>query len=158
DFIDIVFSNASNLCTVDDSWFEHAIKCEQFGIKMKMIAPEELLWSKIYIQSRERYDAADINHIILKYGKKLNWKRIWGRLETHWQLLMGQVMSFLFVYPSERDNIPKWLFDELLQRAKDVYDSPLPIQKVCRGPLLDHAQYGTDITDWEYKVVTINSI
>lgn len=157
-FVDFIFSNASNLCVVDDTWFEHSVKGELYGIEVQLLAPEEMFWSKIYVQSRERYDGADLNHLLLKCGTRLDWKRLWARLEQHWQLLLSQFLNFQFVYPSERDVIPKWLFEELLQRAKEQYDVPPPIEKVCRGPLLDHAQYGPDIRDWDYKTITINSI
>ena len=37
------------------------------------------------------------------------------------------------VYPSERDRIPRWLFDELLLRARQHADLPLPQTRICRG-------------------------
>jgi hypothetical protein len=95
-----------------------------------------LLWCKIYVQNRERYDGADVNHIILKYGHQLDWQRIWMRLEQHWHLLFSQLLSFQFVYPSERDIIPRWLFDNLIARAKEQFELPLPVEKVCLGLLL----------------------
>ncbi len=157
-FIDIIFNNPSNHCTVDDSWFNKAVKSELLEKEVLVIPAETLIWSKIYVQNRERYDGADINHIILRYGAKLDWKWLWSHLEIHWQLLLAQVMSFQFVYPSERDLIPKWLFDELISRAQDQYNMPLSLEKICRGPLIDQTQYATDITDWDFKVVTIRSV
>ncbi|MBC5991236.1 nucleotidyltransferase [Pontibacter cellulosilyticus] len=157
-FMDIIFNNPGNHCAVDDTWFEKSVKSELLDIKVRVIPAETLIWSKLYVQNRERYDGADINHIILRYGKKLDWKWLWSHMETHWQLVLQQFMSFMFVYPSERDLIPKWLYDELLVRAKDQYEMPAPVEKICRGPLIDQTQYATDITDWEYKVVTIRSV
>lgn len=157
-FMDIIFNNPGNHCAVDDTWFEKSVKCELLDMKMRVIPAETLIWSKLYVQNRERYDGADINHIILRYGKKLDWKWLWMHMETHWQLVLQQFMSFMFVYPSERDLIPKWLYDELLERAKEQYEMPAPVEKICRGPLIDQTQYATDITNWEYKVVTIRSV
>lgn len=79
-------------------------------------------------------------------------------MEPHWHLLLAQFLSFQFVYPSDRDIIPKWLFDELLDRAKDQFDLPTPAEKICLGPLIDQTQYATDITERNYKVVTIRSV
>ncbi|WP_299826508.1 nucleotidyltransferase [uncultured Pontibacter sp.] len=157
-FMDIIFNNPGNHCAVDDAWFERSVKSELLDFKVSVIPAEALIWSKLYVQNRERYDGADINHLILRYGTKLDWKWLWSHMETHWQLLLAQFMSFQFVYPSERDLIPKWLFDELLIRAQEQYDMPLPVERICRGPLIDQTQYATDITDWDYKVVTIRSI
>lgn len=157
-FMDIIFNNPGNHCAVDDGWFERSVKCEFLDFKIRVIPAEALIWSKLYVQNRERFDGADINHIILCYGKKLDWEWLWKHLEVHWQLVLAQVMSFQFVYPSERDLIPKWLFDELIKRAQEQYDMPVPKEKICRGPLIDQTQYATDITEWDYKVVTIRSV
>jgi hypothetical protein len=158
-FIDIIFDTVNNICTVDDSWYEHAVEGEFAGCKVKFIPPEELIWCKIYVQNRERYDGADVNHIILKYGKKLDWKRIYFRLDRHWHILLAQILQFQFVYPSEfHDIIPKWLFDDLMARAKEQYDLPPAWEKVCRGPIIDQTQYQIDIKEWDYKVVTIKTV
>jgi len=157
-YIDLIFNTVNNICSVDDSWFDNAVEGEAYGVPVRLIPAEELLWCKIYVQNRERYDGADVNHIIVKYGHQLDWKRIWSRLEQHWHLLLAQVLIFQFVYPTERDIIPRWLFDQLIELAKQQYDLPLPVEKVCLGPIIDQTQYQTDIREWEYKVITIKTI
>ncbi|WP_187262390.1 nucleotidyltransferase [Pontibacter beigongshangensis] len=157
-FIDIIFSNPGGLCAVDDTWFEHAVKGEVWGLPVLFMAPEELIWCKIYVQNRERYDGSDINHVMLRYGDKIDWKRLWMHMEQHWQLLLAQFLNFQFVYPSDRDIIPRWLFDELLKRAQEQFDMPTSLERVCRGPLIDQTQYATDSTEWDYKVVTMRSV
>ncbi|PRY11285.1 putative nucleotidyltransferase-like protein [Pontibacter ummariensis] len=157
-FMDIIFNNPGNHCAVDDSWFQRAVESEMLGIKVRVIPAEALIWSKLYVQNRERYDGGDINHILLRYGKNLDWKWLWKNIEVHWQLLLAQLLSFQFVYPSERDIIPKWLFEELLTRAREQFEMPPPVEKICRGPLIDQTQYQTDVTEWDYKVVTIRSV
>lgn len=157
-YIDVIFDTVNNICTVDDSWYEHATKGKLYGQPVLYLAAEELIWCKIYVQNRERYDGADVNHLILKHGRDLDWKRLFSKMDQHWQLLLAQIINFHFVYPADRDVVPKWLYNELMQRANDLYDLPAPIEKVCRGPIIDQTQYKTDITEWEYKVVTIKTI
>ncbi|MCR6638316.1 MAG: nucleotidyltransferase family protein [Sporocytophaga sp.] len=157
-FIDFIFNTTNNLCPVDDSWFKHAVPGELYDVNVKFVAPEELIWSKIYIQDRTHYDGSDVNHIILKKSEDIDWKRVLQRLDQHWQLLLGQFLNFQFIYPSERDKIPRWLFEMLLERAKGQYELPAPVEKVCRGPLVDHTQYSIDIIDWNYKIITVKSI
>ncbi|MFD2245412.1 nucleotidyltransferase [Pontibacter ruber] len=156
--IDLIFNNPGNFCPVTDVWFQKAVKGELYGVPVKYVAAEELIWCKTYVQNRERFDGADINHIILRYGNKLDWKRVLQHLEQHWHLLLAQFLNFQFVYPSERDIIPRWLFDELLARAQEQYDLPAPLEKICRGPFFDQTQYGHDITEWDFKVMTIRTI
>jgi hypothetical protein len=157
-YIDIIFNTVNNICPVNDSWFEHAHKGELLGVPSIFISPEDLVWCKIYVQSRDRYDAADINHMILLKGKEMNWKQVQNRMDQHWHLLLAQFLNFQFVYPSERDNVPKWLFDELLARASGQYDLAAPKDKVCLGPIIDQLQYDVDILEGKFKVITSKTI
>lgn len=158
-FIDIIFDTVNNICTVDDSWFNHAAKGDFVGMPVLFLSAEELIWCKIYVQNRERFDGADVNHVILKTGKNLDWKRILSRLEQHWHLLLSQILSFQFVYPSDfAEVIPKWLFDELIRRAQEQYDLPASVARICRGPIIDQTQYNIDIKEWDYKVQTMRSV
>jgi hypothetical protein len=157
-FMDIIFDTVNNICRVDDTWYQHAVKAKFLEEDVLLIPPEELVWCKIYVQNRERFDGADVNHILLKKGKELDWKRLLFRMDPHWHLLLAQLLSFQFVYPSEfHQIIPKWLFDDLMARAHEQYDLPPAVEKVCRGPVIDQTQYQIDIKDWDYKVSTIKT-
>jgi hypothetical protein len=157
-FIDIIFDTVNNICRVDETWYERSVWSEFVGKQVRMIPPEELIWCKLYVQNRERFDGADINHIMLKYGQKINWDHLLFRMDQHWHLLLAQILMFQFVYPADyRGIIPKWLFDELISRANEQYDIPAALEKVCRGPVIDQTQYSTDIKEWNYKVSTIKT-
>ncbi len=157
-FVDLIFNTVNNICTVDDVWFEHSVESELFGMPVRLIPVEEMIWCKIYVQNRERYDGSDVNHAILMQGRTLDWKRLWARIEQHWHLLFAQVLSFQFVYPTERDIIPMWLYDQLLDLAKGQYNLPTPVEKVCLGPIIDQTQYGVDVKEWGYKVTTMRTV
>jgi hypothetical protein len=158
-FIDIIFSSVNNICLVDDSWYEHAGKGEFVGLPVKFIPAEELIWCKAFVQNRERYDGADINHVILRYGEKLDWRRLLMRLDPHWHLLLAHLILFQFVYPSDFHRIiPKWIFDELMDRARGQYDLPPAVVRVCRGPVIDNTQYSIDVKEWDYRSYTIKTI
>lgn len=157
-YIDIIFNTPNSLCIVDDSWYTHAQEAEFAGIKVKMIPAEELIWCKIYVQNRERFDGADINHIILRYGKHIDWKRLLARLDNHWHLLFAQIIVFQFVYPADfHEVIPRWLFDELMHRAHTQYELPPSLERICRGPFIDNSQYCVDVREWNYKSYTIKT-
>src|SRR5579884_1545002 len=59
-FIDVIFNAGNGLGRVDDTWFRHARDVLLFGVPVQLIPPEELIWSKAYVQTRERYDGPDI--------------------------------------------------------------------------------------------------
>lgn len=158
-FIDIIFDTVNNICRVDDTWLQHAPEMEFVGCKVRMLPAEELIFCKLYVQNRERFDGADVNHVLLKQGKNLDWKRLMQRMDPHWHILLAQLVMFQFVYPSDfHDIIPRWVFDELMMRAQQQYDIPPAVEKVCRGPIIDQTQYQIDIKDWDYKVVTIKTV
>lgn len=158
-YIDIIFDTPNNICTVNDTWFEHASKGEFAGHEVLILPAEELVWCKIYVQNRDRYDGADVNHVFLRHGKHLNWSRLKLLFNAHWHLLLAQILSFQFVYPADSLGIvPSWLFDELIQRAKDQYEMPPALERVCRGPIIDQAQYSIDIKEWNFKVYTMKTV
>lgn len=158
-YIDIIFDTTNNICRVDETWYHYAVKARFEEQDVLLVAPEELIWCKIYVQNRERFDGADVNHLILKCGRTLDWKRLLFHMEQHWHLLLAQLIIFQFVYPAEfHDIIPKWLFDDLMNRAHEQYILPPPMEKVCRGPIIDQTQYSIDIKEWNYKVTTIKTV
>ncbi|WP_192822007.1 nucleotidyltransferase [Rufibacter sp. LB8] len=157
-YVDFIFNNPGNNTPVNDGWFRKAPEGTEFGVPVKYISAEDLFRCKIYVQNRERYDGSDLNHLILRHGHLMDWERILQTLEQHWQLVLAQLLSFQFVYPSERDIIPRWLFDELLLRAKEQFDMPPPTERVCRGLLIDQTQYAPAVTEWGFKAMTIMTI
>lgn len=158
-YIDIIFDTVNGICRVDETWYTHATDGEFCGVSVKYVPPEELIWCKLYVQNRERFDGADINHLLLRVGHALDWKRLRDRLNPHWPLLLAQLLVFQFVYPADyRNIIPDWLFHELIDRAKGLYELPASVEKVCRGPMIDQTQYEADIKLWNYKSYTIKTI
>src|SRR5205823_6962930 len=64
DCVDLIFRAGNGLCEVDDSWFARARDDELMGLQVKLCAPEEMIWMKAFIMERERFDGADIAHIL----------------------------------------------------------------------------------------------
>ena len=102
------------------------------------------------MQDRTRYDGADVAHVILNHHDKIDWKRLLAYMEQYWEVLLLHVLNFRFIYPSERDLIPPWLFDELLSRLRERADLPAPETKICRGRLFSRTDYNIDVTEWGF--------
>ena len=43
------------------------------GFRSRSRRAEETLWSKAFVMERERYDGADVAHLILAHGERLDW-------------------------------------------------------------------------------------
>jgi hypothetical protein len=150
-FIDLIFSGGNGEAAVDDEWFEHSVEGRIFGLPVRLVAPEEMIWSKSYVMERERYDGGDVMHLLLRTGKRLDWKRLIHRYGDHWRLLLMQIVKFGFVYPSERYRIPREVTEELLRRFTAEMTERSPADKVCFGTLTSRAQYLVDIREWGFE-------
>lgn len=150
-YIDIIFNSANGRCPIDDTWFEHAPDAKLLGKKVKLIPAEEMVWTKACVQDRYRFDGADIYHVLRKSGEHLDWQRLLQRMEPYWEVLLAHLLQFRFVYPSDRDAVPKWLMEELLSRVEGQLRVPTPQERVCRGSLLSRSQYVVDTEEWGYR-------
>jgi hypothetical protein len=152
DFVDVIFSSGNALAAVDDEWFAHAVSAEVLGMPARLVPAEEMIWQKAFIQERERFDGADIAHLVLTRGRELDWRRLLSRCGPHWRLLLGQLVTFGYVYPSERDRVPEWAMNDLLTRLQAEMAAPPPQEeRVCQGTLLSREQYLIDIKRWGFS-------
>jgi hypothetical protein len=150
-FIDLIFSGGNGEAEVDDPWFEHSVEGKIFGLPVRLVSPEEIIWSKSYVMERERYDGGDVMHLLLRTGKRLDWPRLLQRFGDHWRILLMVLVKFGFVYPSERHRIPREVMDDLLGRlTRELNDRSEP-DRVCYGTLTSRAQYLIDVREWGFK-------
>jgi len=146
--VDVIFSSGNGVCVVDDDWFRYARRAELLGVPVPLIPPEEMIWSKAFIMERERYDGADINHLIHACGAELDWQRLVARFDTHWPVLLSHLVLFVFAYPNMRNRVPGWVLSDLFGRAlAESGDAP---EGVCRGTLLSR-QYLHDVRRHGYR-------
>jgi hypothetical protein len=158
DFVDLIFGAGNGIARVDDLWFENAVPGTVFGIDVLLIPAEEMIWSKGLIMERERFDGADVAHLIYAVGEKLDWRRLLDRYGRHWRALYAHLILFGFIYPSHRSNIPRWVMDELSQRlAAETVKGNLP-DKVCFGTILSRQQYLVDVNERGYKDARLRPI
>lgn len=150
-FVDLIFSGANGYAEVDDLWFEYAVADEVLGIPVLVCPPEETIWSKSFVMARDRFDGADIAHLILACGTNLDWSRLLDRFGDRWRVLYSHLIMFGFIYPGESDRIPTWVMNKLCDRLQQETNSPPMVEKLCQGTLLDSMHYRIDVERWGYK-------
>jgi hypothetical protein len=156
DFVDVIFSSGNGVARVDDLWFEHSSPATFLGEPVRLCPVEEIIWSKSFVCERERFDGADINHLVRARGRELNWKRLLDRFGPHWRMLLMHLVMFGFVYPGERDAVPAWVMAELMQLLQAESEKPAG-RKVCQGTLLSRIQYVVDLERWGYADARLDS-
>jgi hypothetical protein len=96
-FIDFIFNSGNGIAQVDDTWFDDVPMGEIFGLEAPICRPEDIIWSKAFIMDRERFDGADIAHLIRDAGKQLDWQRLLNKFEVHWRVLLSHVLMMRFL-------------------------------------------------------------
>jgi hypothetical protein len=150
-FIDLIYRSGNGLCEVDDEWFAHARHGEVLGVPVMLCPIEETLWSKAFVMERDRFDGADVNHLILHHGDHLDWRRLLRRFDGHERVLLAHLILFGFVYPGERDRVPADVIDRL---ERTIGDQRPTDDRLCRGGLLSKYMYLNDF-DGGYEDVRL---
>jgi hypothetical protein len=146
-FVDLIFSGGNGIAEVDDEWFRYAPLDESLGYPVRLMPIEEMIWSKSFLMERERFDGADVLHLILTHQDDIDWARLLARFGEHWRILLSHLVLFPYVYPNELP--PQPVTNELLDRARNEVPADVGI-RLCRGPLLSREQYLVDLQRWEY--------
>jgi hypothetical protein len=150
-FVDLLFCSANGLVAVDEEWFAYAEPARILDLNVQICALEELIWSKAYVMNRDRYDGADIAHLVRAQGHAIDWHRLLQRFGEHWAVLFSHLILFDFIYPAEQDRIPRWVRRECLRRTQHAVETPRDEKPICRGPLLSRDQYQIDLDEWNYQ-------
>ena len=147
-FIDVIFGSGNGVARVDDLWFDHAPRVNVLGHIVRLSPVEEMIWSKAFILERERYDGADVAHLLRETGPSLDWPRLLMRFGDHWRVLLSHVILFGFIYPDKRQNVPAWVMEELIRRL--TVSRPNLLNDTCYGTLLSREQYLHDLDRLKY--------
>ena len=131
--LDLIFRAGNGLCEVDDSWFDRARDDELLGVPVKLCAPEEMIWMKAYIMERERFDGADIAHILRCCAAEIDWTHLVRRFGPDWRVLLTHLVLFGYIYPGERARIPPALMENLITRLRSEARTAGPGKDYAKG-------------------------
>lgn len=146
-FVDLITGMSNAAISVEDSWIQRAMPADVHGVKTRVLAAEELLVSKLFITRRERFDGADIAHVIYGTRGKLDWQRILQLAGENWEMLLWMLVLFRYVYPAQTCFVPSELWQDLLQRFQKAITHPDPTASF-RGSLIDEKMFAIDLNDW----------
>jgi Nucleotidyl transferase of unknown function (DUF2204) len=146
-FVDLITGMSNGVVRVDYSWIRRAARSHVFGLSVRVLAPEELIASKVFVTRRERFDGADICHVIYGTRGKFDWSRLMTLIGEHWQMLLWALVLYQYVYPAQTDYVPQQIWEELLQRFK--VELKHPNHGVgFRGSLIDERMFAIDVNEW----------
>ncbi len=146
-FVDFITGMSNAALIVTDSWITRARPATVVGIKTKILAAEELLASKLFVVRRERFDGADIAHIIYATGGHLDWSRILELSGAHWEMLLWTLVLFRYIYPAHSHYVPLLVWTQLVNRLMLKLLNPEPTARF-RGSLVDENMFAIDVKEW----------
>lgn len=160
DFVDLIFSSGNGIAKVDDLWFEHAVEETVLDRPARLVPAEEMIWSKSFIMERERFDGADVAHVLHSRAADLDWDRLLRRFEPHggWRVLLAHLVLFGYIYPGDAQLIPSRVLSTLAGRLSEASNiAAEEDERVCRGPVLSRSQFLVDTLQWGYVDARLRS-
>lgn len=147
-FVDMIFGMGNGLAFVDDDWYRHSHAAILAAHPVRVAPVEELIWHRLFISERHRQDMADIAHLLLWRGDRLDWDRLLAKTGEHWPLLLVHLIIFSYVYPDVEGRIPSEIIADLLARAADELERPTTSSPLTRGTLISKFSFAIDVNEW----------
>ena len=149
-FLDLIYGMGNGVALLDREWVTHSRPGILAAMPVRYAPPEELVWHRLFISERHRHDVSDILHLILCLGDTFDWARLVRRVGAHWPLLLAQLSTFSYVYPGYRSNVPAWVYEQLLDRARAEISQDSPDVDLTRGPLISQFSFTIDVREWGF--------
>lgn len=146
-FVDLITGMSNGVITVDDSWIERGRSEIVMGVPTRVLGAEELIASKIFVTRRERFDGADIAHVVYGTRGNLDWERLLTLAAEHWEVLLWNLLLYRYCYPMHSDYVPRAVWRDLLGRLQYELEHPRRDGEF-RGSLIDDKMFAIDVDEW----------
>jgi hypothetical protein len=111
--VDSIWAMANRRTQVDHGWLDRGPMIRMFDRQVRVIPPEELIWSKLYVMQRDRCDWPDILNLICATGPTLDWNHLIERVAEDLPLVKALLAIFAWISPEEAAALPKWVWQTL---------------------------------------------
>ncbi len=131
--VDLIWALANGIAEVDEDWLECGGVARLEGETVPLVAPEEIVWSKVHVVQRDRCDWPDLLNLLYAAGPSLDWGRLLRRTEPDEAPVASLLTLFAWVAPARAAELPTWLWPRLGLRPPE----PGPERDQRRIDLLD---------------------
>ena len=69
----------------------------------------------------------------------------------NWPLLLAQLLTFNYIYPGYRGNVPGWVLEDLFERARAEDATDDAGADFTRGPLISRFSFSIDVKEWGFE-------
>jgi hypothetical protein len=121
---DTIWCMPNHRAEVDPLWMERGWPITIRGMQLRLLAPEELLWGKLYVVQRDRCDWPDILNIVHGVGRKMDWQYLFDRIGEDLPVLSGVMGVFRWMCPAAAQSLPDWIWPKLALAPPDPESGP----------------------------------
>lgn len=132
--VDVIWAMANQRALVDDDWLDGP-EVEIESEMVRLLPPEEMLWSKLYIVQRDRCDWPDALNLLYAVGPELDWAWLLKRVDKDRALLDGLLSIFGWLSPGRARQLPAEAWGAAGTRDPDANSDPALTAQ--RASLLD---------------------
>jgi hypothetical protein len=111
--VELIWGMKNHRAMVDNVWLTRSEWIDIDGLRLRVTPPEEMIWPKLYVLSRERSDWSDILNILYFCGEGLDWRHLLERLGDDTPLLAGVLCVLKWLQPQKVQEFPAWLLKEV---------------------------------------------
>ena len=144
-FADVIHATHNSTGPVNESWFENAREISVLDRPALVIPAEEMILSKMFVVAKDRCDVDDVLHVVFATRGELDWDRMLDKIGEHWELLLGYLHFYRYVYPSHTHYLPGRVLDLLRGRYEEEV---APRETRFRGTMLDENTFAVDVEEW----------
>jgi hypothetical protein len=108
--VDVIWQMANYRTEVDDLWLTRGPEILLHNHRIRLLPPEELIWSKLYVLQRERCDWPDLLNIFHAMGQTLDWNYLLRRIGPDAPVLGGLLNVFGWLCPEQARQFPARLW------------------------------------------------
>ncbi len=146
--VDVMWAMANQRSLVDRSWLLGPI-IPVDGLQVRLLPPEETLWTKLYVMQRDRCDWPDALNMLSVVGPTMDWNHLIARIEDDVNLLGALLCAFRWLCPDDANLLPGWLWDHLQLSKPATVEGTDCLQ---RANLLDSRPWFTPTIDNEHRL------
>jgi hypothetical protein len=111
--VDVMWALANGAGDVEPGWLTRGGTAEVRGETLRLLAPEEMFWSKVHVMQRDRCDWPDLLNLLYCAGPHFDWARLLQRMASHERLLASILSLFAWIAPGRAQLLPEWLWRQL---------------------------------------------
>jgi hypothetical protein len=125
--VDVIFALANGYGAVDAAWLAAGPAVELAGARFALLAPEEMLVTKLHVLQRDRCDWPDLLNVLYTNGPAMDWDRVLSHFADEERLVAALVELFAWLAPARAAGLPDWLWERLRIAPPDP-SRPVPDQ------------------------------